>query len=42
MGMRMRLKADYDISSFPPQAKVILTALKNYGMIMADNGSNCS
>jgi len=40
MGMRMRLKADYDISSFPPQAKVILTALKNYGMIMADNGSN--
>ncbi|HMG03651.1 MAG TPA: hypothetical protein VK596_10990 [Edaphobacter sp.] len=40
MGMRMRLKAGYDISSFPPQAKVILTALKNYGMIMADNGSN--
>jgi hypothetical protein len=40
MGMRMRLKADYDISSFPPQAKVILTAMKNYGMIMADNGSN--
>jgi hypothetical protein len=40
MGMRMRLKADFDISSYPPQAKVILTALKNYGMIMADNGSN--
>lgn len=40
MGMRMRLKASYDISSFPPQAKVILTALKNYGLIMADNGSN--
>lgn len=40
MGMRMRLKAGYDISSFPPQAKVILTALKNYGAIMADNGSN--
>jgi hypothetical protein len=40
MGMRMRLKADYDISSFPPQAKVILAALKSYGMIMADNGSN--
>jgi hypothetical protein len=38
--MRMRLKAGFDISSFPPQAKVILTALKNYGMIMADNGSN--
>ena len=40
MGMRMRLKADFDISSFPPQAKVILAALKSYGMIMADNGSN--
>jgi hypothetical protein len=40
MGARMRLKADYDISSFPPQSKVILTALKNYGMIVADNGSN--
>jgi len=40
MGMRLRLKASYDISSFPPQAKVILTALKQYGMIMADNGSS--
>ncbi|WP_051978122.1 hypothetical protein [Edaphobacter aggregans] len=40
MGMRMRLKANFDISSYGPQAKVILTALKNYGMIMADNGSN--
>jgi len=40
MGMRLRLKADYDISSFPAQAKVILTALKHYGMIMADNGSS--
>jgi hypothetical protein len=40
MGMRMRLQASYDISGFPPQAQVILTALKTYGMIMADNGSN--
>jgi len=40
MGMRMRLKASFDISSFPPQAQVILTALKKYGMIMADNGSS--
>jgi len=40
MGMRMRLKASFDTSSYPPQAQVILTALKNYGMIMADNGSN--
>ena len=40
MGMRLRLKASYDISSFPPQAQIILTALKQYGMIMADNGSS--
>jgi hypothetical protein len=39
MGMRMRLKSSFDISSFGPQSQVILTALKNYGMIMADNGS---
>ena len=40
MGMRMRLKASYDISGFPPQAQVVLAALKKYGMIMADNGSS--
>jgi hypothetical protein len=40
MGMRMRLKASFDISSFPPQSQVILAALKKYGMIMADNGSS--
>ena len=40
MGMRLRLKASYDISSFPAQAQVILAALKQYGMIMADNGSS--
>ncbi|MBV9483449.1 MAG: hypothetical protein JO249_22275 [Acidobacteria bacterium] len=39
MGMRMRLKANYDISGFSPHLQVILTALKKYGMIMADNGS---
>jgi hypothetical protein len=39
MGMRLRLKAGFDISSFPPSVKVILTGLKKYGMIMADNGS---
>jgi hypothetical protein len=38
MGMRVRLKADFDISKFPPSAKVILTALKRYGMVVADNG----
>ncbi|MBS2039263.1 hypothetical protein JST97_30040 [bacterium] len=40
MGMRVRLKADYDISGFPAQAQVILRALKTYGMICADNGSD--
>ena len=40
MGMRVRLKADYDISDFPSEAQVILTALKRYGMILADNGSD--
>ena len=40
MGMRMRLKASYDITGFPAQAQVVLAALKKYGMIMADNGSS--
>ncbi len=40
MGMRLRLKASYDISGFPPQSQVILQALQQYGMIMADNGSS--
>jgi len=40
MGMRVRLKANYDIKGFPPSAQVILKALKKYGMILADNGSN--
>jgi hypothetical protein len=40
MGLRLRLKASYDISRFTGQAKIILTALKRYGMIVADNGSS--
>jgi len=40
MGLRLRLKASYDISSYTGQARVILTALKKYGMIVADNGSS--
>jgi hypothetical protein len=40
MGLRLRLKASVDISGFPPQDQIILTALKQYGMIVADNGSN--
>ncbi|MCD6291496.1 MAG: cellulase family glycosylhydrolase, partial [Anaerolineae bacterium] len=38
MGQRFRLRADFDISGFSPQAQVILQALKRYGMILADNG----
>jgi len=39
MGTRLRLRASFDISSFSAQNQVILTALKRYGMILADNGS---
>lgn len=39
MGLRIRLKASVDISGFRKQARVILQALKDYGMILADNGS---
>jgi hypothetical protein len=40
MGMRMRLKSSFDVSGFSAANQVILNALKKYGMIMADNGSN--
>jgi hypothetical protein len=40
MGARFRLKADYDISGFPPEMQIILQAMKTYGIILADNGSN--
>jgi hypothetical protein len=40
MGMRLRLKSTYDISSFSTQMQVILTAMKTYGLILADNGSS--
>ena len=38
MGMRVRLKASVDISSFPADVQVILLGLKKYGMMVADNG----
>ncbi len=38
MGMRIRLKASFDISGFSAVNQVILTAMKQYGMILADNG----
>jgi hypothetical protein len=40
MGMRVRLKAAFDISGFSPAMQVILRAMKTYGLILADNGSN--
>jgi len=40
MGMRLRLKASFDISTFSSANQVILKALKQYGMILADNGSS--
>jgi len=40
MGARLRLKASFDTSQFTGDARVILEALKKYGMIVADNGSN--
>jgi hypothetical protein len=40
MGLRLRLEAGYDTSGFSGQAKVIVTALQRYGVIVADNGSN--
>jgi hypothetical protein len=39
MGLRVRLKASVNVSSFPRQARVVVRALQRYGMILADNGS---
>jgi hypothetical protein len=40
MGMRVRLKASFNISGYTPAIQVILRALKKYGMLLADNGSS--
>jgi hypothetical protein len=40
MGQRFRLKASVDISGLPKEAQVIATALKKYGAIVADNGTD--
>ena len=40
MGLRVRLKASFDVRPYPRQARVVLVALKRYGMIVADNGSD--
>jgi hypothetical protein len=40
MGLRLRLRADFDLERFTGHAHIILEALRTYGMIVADNGSN--
>ena len=40
MGARFRLKASVDISNLSPESKIIAQAMKDYGLILADNGSN--
>jgi len=40
MGLRVRLKASFDVRPFPRQARIVLMALKRYGMFVADNGSD--
>ena len=40
MGQRLRLERGFEIARFPHQSRVVLTALKRYGMILADNGSS--
>jgi hypothetical protein len=40
MGLRLRLKASFDLATYHGQALVILRALKRYGLIVADNGSS--
>ena len=40
MGLRMRMKASYDCSTYSFEAQVVCTALKRYGMFVADNGSD--
>ncbi|MBL8877805.1 MAG: hypothetical protein JNG88_01695 [Phycisphaerales bacterium] len=40
MGLRVRLRADFDLSPFTPNVQVILRAMQRYGMFVADNGSN--
>jgi hypothetical protein len=39
MGMRVRLKASFDLTGFPPEVQVILRAMKKHGLLLADNGS---
>jgi hypothetical protein len=40
MGARFRLRSDFNVSGFSDDAQVVLQAMKTYGLILADNGSN--
>jgi hypothetical protein len=40
MGLRVRLKSSFETRSFPRQARIVLEALKRYGMLVSDNGSD--
>jgi hypothetical protein len=40
MGLRLRLRASFDVSHYPRQARIVLVALQRYGMLVADNGSD--
>ncbi|MDQ5820874.1 MAG: hypothetical protein M3540_05485 [Actinomycetota bacterium] len=40
MGLRLRLRAGFDTRGFPRQSRIVLEALKRYGMIVADNGAD--
>jgi hypothetical protein len=42
MGLRVRLKASYDISGFDPMVQTFLRAFKKHGLILADNGGSSS
>ena len=40
MGLRVRLKASFDDSALGPTAKILVKAMKRFGLLLADNGSN--
>ncbi len=40
MGARFRLRSDFDDSGYSPQTRVVITAMKQYGLVLADNGSS--
>jgi hypothetical protein len=39
MGARFRMKASFDASGYSARARVVIAAMKTYGLVLADNGS---